>query len=301
MAIYKYIFILLFGTSIISCSPKQLTNNTEQGFLGNYSLIDKEYGTKTVVTLEGKNRIIETNALPNHKTGEFPNQGNPNTIQAQKNSYKIPIEPKFLGKANRVRQTGVALNGVKFEPGTAEQMNCESGEHYRIEAIQDLTDLGLDFNNAHVQPTGAYHYHGISTLLLNAFDNGDDIVHLGYALDGYKILYSKSSTFKSSYKLSTVPRKGAGCTYRNPTNAIDLHLKGTTPDGTYTSDWKYMQGLGDLDECNGMKVDGEYAYFITEEFPYISRCLKGEFEQERRGGGPPPAGRRRGGPPPHNN
>ena len=48
-------------------------------------------------------------------------------------------------------------------------------------------------------------------------------------------------------------------------------------------------GHGDLDECNGIEIDGEYAYFLTDTFPYVPRCLMGEAttgEEEGGGGGP---------------
>lgn len=55
-----------------------------------------------------------------------------------------------------------------------------------------------------------------------------------------------------------------------------VDLEGTTPDGTYGSDWAHTEGAGDLDECNGIEIDGTYAYVITDEYPYIPRCLMGE-------------------------
>lgn len=35
-------------------------------------------------------RIIESNDIPNHTVGEFPNRGNPNAIAAQNWTIKIP-------------------------------------------------------------------------------------------------------------------------------------------------------------------------------------------------------------------
>jgi len=88
------------------------------------------------------------------------------------------------GAQTEVRTTGVAVNGVKFEPGTAETVTCDSGETLRVEALQDINDLGLDFNNAHVQPTGEYHYHGASELLADADSTGDVDVEIdGTAAD----------------------------------------------------------------------------------------------------------------------
>ena len=148
----------------------------KNNYFGEYSLEDQNFGTKTKVTLTSDQRVMVTNSLPNHKTGAFPTKGNPNTISIQKKTYNFPLNPKYIGKVQWMREPGVALNGIKFEPQTAEVVVCETGENYRVEAIQDLIDLGLDFNYAHVQPTGAYHYHGAPTSAIENFDTGKDLV-----------------------------------------------------------------------------------------------------------------------------
>lgn len=255
---------------------------TSSNYFGNYNLSDDTYGTKTTVTITGDTRNMVTNALPNHETGVFPNQGNPNTISAQNKTYSFPLNPKYTGKAQWVREPGVALNGVKFEPGTAEVVVCDTGENYRVEAFQDLIDLGLDFNHAHVQPTGAYHYHGSPTSVIENSDTGQDLVHVGFAHDGFPMYYSKSGKYKPSFKLLDGDRDGEGCTYTTH-KTIDISVEGHH-DGTYGSDFEYIEGYGDLDECNGITIDGKYMYLVTTEFPYISRCLMGEVEQEERQG-----------------
>ncbi|GLR18699.1 YHYH protein [Portibacter lacus] len=293
------IIILLAFVVIVfaSCKTKGHVHHSEidkdTDFTKSYTLVDEQYGTKTKVSIKGESRIMETNALPNHETGSFPNSHNPNTISAQKQRYTFPTKPVYTGTPKMAKEPGVALNGVKFDPGTAERAECESGEVYRIEAIQDFADLGLDFNNAHVQPTGAYHYHGVSTNLVDKFDQGGDLIHVGYALDGFRIMYSKSGAYTPGYKLSTELRQGSNCTYKNPQNSMDMDLTGTKPDGTFTSDWVYDSSIGNLDECNGIEVDGEYVYLITESYPFVSRCLMGEFEEVKRG--PGPGGQRPGG------
>jgi hypothetical protein len=45
--------------------------------------------------------------------------------------------------------------------------------------------------------------------------------------------------------------------------------------GIYEEDWQWTNS-GDLDECNGMEYKGEYGYYVTDSFPYIINCLKGE-------------------------
>jgi hypothetical protein len=255
-------------------------------YLGNYSLADDVFGTMTTVTVDGGTRTIQTNALPNHETGDFPNDGNPNTISAQDLTWSFPLEPTWTGEATQAITPGVALNGVKLEPGTAETMTCASGETYRVEALQDLYSLGLDFNNAHVQPTGEYHYHGISQLLVDAYSHDGDLVLIGFAADGHLIYYSKSGALTSGYTLSSEPRTGTGCEMSLPIYD-GFEVEGTSPDGTFTSDWEWSADTGDLDECNGAVIDGTYAYVVTETFPYISRCLMGEFTQSSPGGPPP--------------
>lgn len=259
-------------------------------YFGEYTLEDEEYGTKTTVTIKNGKRIMSTNSLPNHETGNFPNPGNPNTIAAQNRTYEFPLEPEYTGKPQWAREPGVALNGIKFEPGTAEVVVCKSGENYRVEAIQDLIDLGLDFNNAHVQPTGAYHYHGSPAGVIKAFDTGEDLVHIGFAHDGFPIYYSKSGTYKSSYQLFDEEREGTDCEYSNPHQSRKIDIQSTLRDGTFGSDYEYIPGLGDLDECNGINLDGQYLYLVTNEYPYVGRCLMGAFEAQR-GPGPPPGGR----------
>ena len=132
-------------------------------------------------------RSIASNALPNHTTGDFPNSGNPNRISEQDVIHEFTTKPVYTGSSTEVLTTGVAINGVKFEPGTAESVACASGEFYRIEALQETYNLGLDSNNAHVQPTGEYHYHGVSQLLVDAFSTETDLVHIGFAADGFLI------------------------------------------------------------------------------------------------------------------
>lgn len=289
------------GSSTSTRNPNtevSTTNLSELDFLKDYSIIHAEYGTQTNVVLKGDNRIMQTNALPNHATGAFPNAGNPNTISAQNLNYTFPLKPTLSGKSKWAREPGVALNGVKFEPETAEKFVCETGEVYRIEAFQELVDLGLDFNHAHVQPTGAYHYHGVPTELVKSLDKGEDVILVGFALDGFPIYYSKSGQYKPSYQLAKELRTGDACSYRNPKQGMKKELDKTQPDGTFVSDWEYIEGLGELDECNGTEINGQYAYFVTDEYPYMSRCLKGIFK-EKRPKGPPPGGHRHGQHPPH--
>jgi hypothetical protein len=56
---------------------------------------------------------------------------------------------------------------------------------------------------------------------------------------------------------------------------------GGSYDGTFSQDWEYVAGLGDLDACNGrtgvVTFDGRtvssYHYVLTHTWPYIPRCF----------------------------
>jgi hypothetical protein len=257
------------------------------------------------IKVEGDYRTITANGLPNHTTGNFPNRGNPNRISEQSYRFRVPLHPKKAETTTRlIRQPfGIALNGILFDPGTAEYWRNDRQSNWNYEALSGKIPLGLDQHKAHVQPNGAYHYHGIPAGLVSLLaKDKPGLTLIGYAADGFPIYVgqapsepknaeSKLVTLKSSYRLK----------------------KGTRPDGpggpfdgTYTADYEYEAGLGDLDECNGREgvtpeyPDGTYYYVLTEEFPNIPRMFRGTPDPsfQRRGpGGPPP--RRPGfGPPP---
>lgn len=255
----------------ISASSGVIISNLSWDYTGEYSISDSTYGTQVEVNISNGVRTITSNAIANHETWEFPNAGNPNEITEQDKTWQLTTTPTYVWNETWARENGVAYNGVKYELQTAESVSCESGEVYRIEAIQTAFNLGLDDNNAHVQPTGEYHYHGVADVLMNTLE-WDDVVHVGYANDGFPIMYSKLGTYTPSFSLSTDEREGISCTYRG----ADVVVQGTSADGTYGEDYDYIEGLGNLDACNGTYLDGEYVYFVTEDFPFGPRCLNGE-------------------------
>ena len=254
---------------------------TDGDRLGGYVLADDEFGTLTTVTVTETTRTIVTNALPDHETGEFPNSGNPNAISAQDRTWEFPTQPTFVGDQTWVMVPGVAVNGIKFEPETAETVECATGETYRVEALQDTYDLGFDVNNAHVQPTGEYHYHGASQLLAEAAASDDDLVHVGFAADGYLMYYSMSGAYESGWELSTQPRTGTNCIGSGALGRASVEVEGTLPDGVYVSDWLFDDAVGGLDECNGITIDGQYVYLITDDYPFVPRCLNGDVTGTR--------------------
>jgi hypothetical protein len=207
--------IVVFSLVLVSCNSNKNvlpnnhrdhshyneTSNSHTDYFDSYTLKDDDYGTSTIVTVKNETRTMVTSTLPNHKTEAFPRKGNLNTISAQNRTYTFLVNPKYTGKPKWYRELGVALNGVKFEPGIAAVVECGIGENYRVEAFQNTIDLGLDFNNAHGQPTGAYHYHGAPTSVIESLQTREGLVHIGFAHDGFSVYYSKSSQYELSYKV----------------------------------------------------------------------------------------------------
>lgn len=232
---------------------------------------------QVTISIEHNMRILRSNGIPSHKVGSFPNAGNPNKIRAQSYEFAMPLAPKSgTGRTRRMGLIGVAVNGVPFDPGAAEfwQGNRNSGWQY--EALGGAVTLGLDSNYAHVQPNGAYHYHGLPVGLMQQLGWSGSAASplIGWAADGYPIYAITAESngsireMKSSYKLRAGQRPGGS----KPSGAYD---------GAFVQDYAYVAGSGDLDEHNGAMVrtadypDGTYAYFLTKSYPVIPRSLKG--------------------------
>jgi hypothetical protein len=175
----------------------------------------------------------------------------------------------------------VAINGVPFDPGTAEFWKRDRNSGWVEEGIVNGKKLlGIDINNAHVQPDGTYHYHGIPKALVV-----EDFTHVGYAADGHKVYASKTGEYKSSYQLKKGKRPDGGKTPEG------------NYDGTYTQDYTYVAGSGDLDACNGMMHEGKYIYVATEGFPFIPRCWMAKPDKTFEKKSPQNRGSRPGGKP----
>lgn len=269
-------------------SHDEVTDLSGIDLLGEYSVEIPEYGTVVTVTIdeEANTRTISANALPDHETGEFPNEANPNTISAQDGSYTFPLVPEYVGLPAQAQVPAVVVNGVKFQPGTAELAVCDNGITYNIQAV-GLADLagvpeGLDFNNAHVLPSGEYHYHGTPESVVDnavAMSGSDeDLVFLGFAADGHLIYHSQSEAFSPSYQLGTDEREGTNCVHEARSDAEEPVSFGPEKDGSLAQDWDFDESYGDLDECNGIEIDGEYLYVVTDTYPWVPRCVMGSYE-----------------------
>lgn len=296
-------------SSSVSVTPTAGTGGSLTGHLYCSYSHNKSNGvtaTNAIVafTCTSTERRMTMNQIPDHAPGTFPNSGNPHAIAAQTSPSAVTttLNPAQTGSTTQKSNVnGWALNGVKFDPATAEtcpeKSYCPSGftASFNVEALnQTLFSAGVDNSNAHVQPGGAYHYHGMPNGYMEYLrtqagaSTTQRITLIGFMVDGFPIYakwgYSDPNDttsgireIRSSWRLKTTPDAGRVSA-------------GTVAMGTFTQDWEYVPGHGDLDECNGRTAktpefpNGIYQYYVTEGFPYIQRCLKGTVPA----GGPPP-------------
>jgi hypothetical protein len=249
---------------------------------------------------------LTSNSIPDHEVGAFPNTGNPNTIAEVAASAKFTLAPVATSTATTLGgprgAVAYALNGIKFDPdtgGTCDDTgaNCSAAGgtgNWRMEALgQKSFNFGVDSSNAHVQPDGEYHYHGLPEGYISKLNKGQTMTLIGWAADGFPVYarygYSTATDATSSIKAMTgsYKTKATPDTNRPATNLYAM--------GTFKQDWEYVAGSGDLDECNGrigvtpQFPKGIYHYYATDTYPFAQRCVKGKVTVPQQQG-PPPGG-----------
>ena len=255
----------------------------------------------------GSERILNGNGIPNHEVGTFPNNHNPNSIREQNINKRFTLCPNIISESGLevvgpALVIAYALNSVKFDPGTAGRCNdqgvCSLAQgqgNWNIEALgHDTFNFGDDMNHAHVQPNGAYHYHGIPELLVDFLGDSEGMTLVGWAADGFPVYArygfsdpndssTKTIALKPSYRLKSQPDPNRPMVLTRLSGGPG---QGTTPNtpiamGAFTQDYEYIDGLGDLDQCNGRFgvtpefPNGIYYYVVSDDFPFFTRCLKG--------------------------
>ncbi|MEP2641547.1 YHYH protein [Roseobacter sp.] len=213
---------------------------------------------------QGDMTCISSNGAPNHEMGRFPNRANPNAYRTQTLRFCFASAPRLAQTVTHGLMTvGTTVTGVPIRPYTAgyydpngrRGIGRDPSSGWRQQAMHNPRSLGMDTQNAHVDRSGLYHYHGVSEALMAA--QGDTLV--GYAPDGFEIRYDPA-TATSSWRLKSGVRPTA---------------PGGAYDGAFEQDFEYVAGHGTLDDCNGAQVNGTYTYFATDTYPYFPRCFKG--------------------------
>ncbi len=266
------------------------------------------------VAFDANSMVISSSGIPNHDLESGPG------CCASEGDYtwNLPLTPvndtdgSFEAAPLRgpiaVAVNGAAIYGPEDGPG-GDAVAAHSGQY-----VEDRQPIWLGLCHAHAGPGGQYHYHADANCIhwhgADAEDEGwdayafakvDSSEHskvIGFAFDGYPLYgsfgYAADGTVKemtSSYRLRD----------------------GMTGSGGI-ADYEFVEGLGDLDECNGHWTatpdfpEGTYAYHSTMTngngdlgFPYFLYCYRGVADAsnyDAGGGGPPGGGGPGGGGPP---
>ena len=244
-----------------------------------------EFNASLNVMVNGNECIFSSNDIPNHTfndgAGAFPND-----VSEQDDTYRVALNPVAAASPTALSlnyDNGVLLNGVKVDLLAAGcfgvgdgRIGCnDDSQPWRFDPMFAANGFRVDQHNAHSQPDGSYHYHGDPLAL---FDRSGTVVSpvIGFAADGFPIFGSyirDGSSVRaavSSYQLKVGNRPS------------DNGQPGGVYDGSYRDDYEFVAGSGDLDQCNGMTVNGSYGYYVTAGFPYVMACFTGTVDESFR-------------------
>lgn len=231
--------------------------------------------------------VVETDCMPNHVVGPYSAGAAPRPTEMQ---LYLPANPELEDAATPVgeRIFGVAINGVPFE---SIGPTYPGADEWRFNVLSPAVRpyLGIDVNNGHVYASGQYHYVGtplgLMCGLLDARQQSPGapvpMMLIGWAADGFPIYAGLAlgplvddgtplahTLFRSSYLLKSG---------RRPEGS-----PGGLHDGTFVQDFEFVQGAGDLDECNGRfgatpeYPAGTYYYVVTTHFPFLPLLFRGK-------------------------
>jgi hypothetical protein len=191
------------------------------------------------VTVNGEQRVIVANGLPDHRTGVFPisenddayrYDRNPNAIASQRLALTVPRVPNLAATARCLPMGAIAYtrNGVAIF--NALDLEGRDAPAYEIQ----------DVCNGHPELTGEYHYHDHSACLPDPTTATEHSALLGYAIDGFGLYGLRGEAGKSLV-----------------TNDLD-----ECHGHTHAIDW------------DGARLS-LYHYHMTPDYPYTLGCLRG--------------------------
>lgn len=248
---------------------------------------DRKLEGEVHVTAFDDHCVIDSNSIPNHDTGEGSDRHFVSPVTEIPGSFTIPRNPKRATTSTALEQRSydaILLNGVvvdilsagcyrpegnRVDANGNVAIGCRVSDKWLLDPLGPGAGFGADKHHAHTQPNGQYHYHGNPMAMFDDKPGADGSPVIGFAADGFPIYgsYFRDATgtvrkAKSGYSLKPGPR---------PSSASD---PGGTYDGMYVNDFEFTDA-GDLDACNGMVVNGQYAYYVTDSYPWVIKCFTG--------------------------
>ncbi len=231
---------------------------------------------------------LQSNSIPNHNTGEGSARNFVAPVTEIDWTYKINRNPKKEPTATPLTQrsydaillNGVVVdilsagcyrpNGMRVDKNGNVAIGCQSTEKWLLDPLAPNAGFGADKHHAHTQPNGQYHYHGNPMAMFDdkPGENGSPII--GFAADGFPIY---GSYFKD--KTGKVRKAKSGYSLKQGNRPSSETAPGGKYDGMYIDDYEFTNS-GDLDACNGMTVNGQYGYFVTDSYPWVIKCFSGK-------------------------
>jgi hypothetical protein len=282
--------------SIVAIDIKDIVLTNLSGDCADYvapyeaSVQDVQRGVQFLATFTvseaGDSCSVTSNDIPNYDfNDESARFAEP--VAAQNLSLSIPRNPIFADAPTALGlmyYNAVMLNGVVLDlysngcyapndPAADASGNiangCGPSVAWRLNPMGPV-GFGTDSHNAHTQPGGLYHYHGNPMALYDPEETDQGSPVIGFAADGFPIFgphYIDPATGDMKTALS-------GYTLKSGSRPIGEGSPGGTYDGTYNEDYEFTNA-GTLDECNGMTINGQYGYYVTDAYPYVMGCFKG--------------------------
>jgi hypothetical protein len=231
---------------------------------------------------DGQYLYVESAGLSLQSLGSITANDREPAAGARKFVYRFPLQPTPAnddGTRTPVGVVGAFLNGVPL-------YNPVSPASYQDQNIWHLDAVASLSRQARTQPL----------LLESLFSaNGRHSPLIGFAFDGYPIYgpygwdqQGKVIRLRSSYRLRAITRRAAlpDGTELTPSQE-GPPVNAEYPLGTFSEDYEYASGAGDLDEHNGRWTktpeypQGTYAYFLST-YPYlVGPTYFGRIEPEK--------------------
>lgn len=236
-------------------------------------------GTTTVEVL-ADTCTLASNNIPNHDMQDN-GQMFATAIEERNRTFTIVRNPQLAGATTPLSQQwwdGIFLNGTVIDllsagcwDGTRNvAAGCSDQVEWLIDPIGSNGFFTHDSHNAHTQPDGTYHYHGNPNAMFDGSPGPEGSPIIGFASDGFPIYGSYFLDPDSGQVRKAI----SGYTLKDGSRPDGTAGPGGVFDGFYVQDWEWTDS-GDLDACNGMTVNGQYGYYITNTYPWIVKCLRG--------------------------
>jgi hypothetical protein len=247
-----------------------------------------DFDASVVISSTETECTLASNSIPNHDFNDLSAHFATN-VSAIDNSLTITRNPSLATNVTQLSQrtyNAVMLNGVVLDILSAGcydptkqgadadgnvQIGCNTADGWLLDPLGTESSFGADQHNAHTQPDGRYHYHGNPEAMFDDSPSEQGSPVIGFAADGFPIYGS----YFFDTETRSVRKALSGYTLRDGSRGTQTNDNpGGDYDGEYIDDWEFS-GTGDLDVCNGMTVNGQYGYYVTDTYPWVMKCYSG--------------------------